>query len=110
MAAIGLGIRIALHHQTLPSFMVDTYIVRNFLEQSTPGRKRWDKDHYIMACDRAVYWVVLVIFTTAITAFLDAHGRVKSTALLWWLREEPGGEPTHNSILHLFRGTKKFGK
>jgi hypothetical protein len=89
--------------------MINTWIVRNFLEQPTDGRKRWDMDHYILPCDMYVYWMVLVAFTAAITAFLDAHGRVKSTALLWWLRRECVSEPTHNSNSHLFRGTRKFG-
>jgi len=109
VAAIACGLWIAYHLQKLPDFMVNTWIVRNFLEQPTDGRQRWDRNHYILSCDLAVYWVVLVAFTAAITAFLDAHGRVKSTALLWWLKNEGRGRLTHNSNSHLFRGTKTFG-
>lgn len=109
-ASFALGLRIVLHRQSLPDFVTNVRIIRNFFPRVTTDLTAYEVHHYIFACSESVYYVVLVAFTTVVTAFLDAHIRIRSTAYLWWRNLEDDNEPEYNSNHPYLSSTEAYGE
>jgi hypothetical protein len=108
IAAIVLGTVILRGKQVLPPFLKDKCTMWNHFYLSYAGISEYSVRHFAFPSPGAAPLLLVLAVNLALTAFLDTHSRVASTALTWLLLEDGDG-PKYNVNSRLLTGTKNFG-
>ena len=103
------GCRIIYTQQELPEFMKDVDAVIGLISFATVGLPAYFTTHLATPATWASSILVVVAINVALTAFLEAHDAVASSAMLWFTEEEDHEKPRYNTNSRLLTGTKRFG-
>jgi hypothetical protein len=109
IAAITLGILIKRTRQDMPDFLKQTMIDINFLQVPITDETQYFIGRYALASTQMASVFALLVLNVVITAFLEAHGKVASSALLWFKYGENNERVQYNTNSHFLNGTKRFG-
>lgn len=109
ISAIVLGLLIRRTRQTMPEFLKQTQYVQNFVELSNEDETEYLIGHYALESTQMASVFALLVLNIVITGFLDAHGKVASSSLLWFNYGEQSERVQYNTNSHFLNGTKRFG-
>jgi hypothetical protein len=103
-----LGTLVIRTQQALPKFLEDKCTEWNYIPFSFAGIHLYMRRHFVFPSPEAGPLLLLLGWNLALTALLDAHSRVATNALTWFLLDE-GSTPKYNTNSRLLTSTRKFG-